>query len=516
MRPIRVPGAWAFSAGTGTVPVLLVLLRTALPVLACVLSGGNPASGDEVAVNKKGNGYSGIWYMNQPSGDEYVFKYSGGLGTYTANHRPLAIYCPQVRKTFFCYGGTVEGSHLEQTADDLQDVQRYERRRPGFLLHMVSYYDHETGTVPRPTILLDKETVDAHDNPVLAIDDKGYLWVFSTSHGTSRPSYIHRSTAPYSIDAFERVPASTQQDGEVMPITNFSYMQPWHVPGQGFIAFSTIYGNPVVRTIGFMTSPDGIHWSDWNRLGVMEKGHYQVSEVATGRAGTAFNYHPQQGVNWRTNLYYIETPDFGRTWRTASGTAIEVPLQDPKSPALVHDYEQDGRLVYLQDLVFDHEERPVILYLTSDSFRSGPQDRPRRWTTARWTGTNWEIREGPTSDSNYDTGSIFIAEDGSWRLIGPTEPGPQPFNPGGEMALWTSADRGTTWVKNRQLTSKSPRNHTFARRPLRAHADFQAFWADGHGRQPSESRLYFCDREGTVYLLPPTMTSDFEKPLVVD
>ena len=75
----------------------------------------------------------------------------------------------------------------------------------GVLLHMVSYYDHATGKVPRPTILLDKLTKDAHDNPVIAVDDRGYLWIFSTSHGTGRPSYIHRSREPYSIDEFERI-----------------------------------------------------------------------------------------------------------------------------------------------------------------------------------------------------------------------------------------------------------------------------------------------------------------------
>ena len=32
-------------------------------------------------------------------------------------------------------------------------------------LHMVSYYDHASGTVPRPRILLNKHTDDAHDNP---------------------------------------------------------------------------------------------------------------------------------------------------------------------------------------------------------------------------------------------------------------------------------------------------------------------------------------------------------------
>ena len=29
-----------------------------------------------VTLNRTANGYRGIWYMNQPSGDEYVYKYN--------------------------------------------------------------------------------------------------------------------------------------------------------------------------------------------------------------------------------------------------------------------------------------------------------------------------------------------------------------------------------------------------------------------------------------------------------
>lgn len=52
------------------------------------------------------------------------------------------------------------------------------------------------------------------------------------------------------------------------------------------------------------------------------------------------------------------------------------------------------------------------------------------------------------------------------------------------------------------LTSDSEYNHTFVRRPINAADGFYAFWADGHARQPSPSRLYFCDKAGTVYRLP--------------
>ncbi len=276
----------------------------------------------------RANGYHGIWY-------EISGAYGGGLGTYCAKHRPFAIYRPEVDKSFFCYGGTDGVS----------------------LLHVVSYYDHETGRVPRPTILLDKQTTDAHDNPVISMDSEGYLWVFSTSHGRGRPSYIHRSAGRYDLARFIRVDAQWELDGELMPLYNFSYMQPWHVPGRGFVAFLTRYHSPVHRTTGFMTSADGRSWSAWQRLGVAGQGHYQVSALCGNRAGVIFSYHPPEGGEARrTNLYYMETPDFGGTWRNARGDPVPVPVESPDHPALVHDYESEGLLVFLKHLVFDAEK----------------------------------------------------------------------------------------------------------------------------------------------------------------
>ena len=79
-----------------------------------------------------------------------------------------------------------------------------------------------------------------------------------------------------------------------------------------------------------------------------------------------------------------------------------------------------------------------------------------------------------------------------------------------------SKDEGATWKKVKQLTSNSPRNHTYARRPVNAHPGFYAIWADGHGRKPSQSSLYFCDKQGNVRLLPREMTGDFAEPRLLE
>ncbi|MBN2640058.1 MAG: BNR-4 repeat-containing protein [Victivallales bacterium] len=448
-------------------------------------------------IGEKFDGYRGIWYAIQPISNKYVYKYSGGMATYTAKHRPMAVYAPAVNKTFFVYGGA-----------DFSNNRK--------LIHMVGCYDHNNDTVTKPTALLDKQTSDAHDNPVIALDDRGFIWIFSTSHGRERFSYIYKSDEPFNIDRFTLVRATKTKDNSIQtePLYNFSYFQPWHVPGKGFICFFTYYGKG--RQIFYMTSKDGMSWSEWKSIAYIKQGDYQVSLANTAKAATSFNYHPdttgKAGVDYRTNLYYVQTRDFGKTWETAGGIPVTLPLTDVKNPALVFDYEKEGLLVYMKDIRFDENNNPVILYITSKGFASGPENNPRTWTTARWTGHNWEINPAMTSDNNYDTGSLYLEKDGTWRIIAPTQPGPQDYNPGGEMAMWTSHDKGKNWQMDKQLTYQSKLNHSYARRPIDPNDGFYAFWADGHGREASDSSLYFCDKQGNVRILPRTMISNTAKP----
>ncbi|MBS3764386.1 MAG: hypothetical protein KGZ25_13895, partial [Planctomycetes bacterium] len=262
-----------------------------LAVVVCTtLSAGELEPGN--VVEEKAPGYRGIWYWNQKTGNEYVYKYSGGLGTYCAKHIPLAFYSAEVDKTFFTYGGASED---------------------GSLLEMVSYYDHKTGTVPRPTLLMDKGTSDAHDNVTIMLDEEGYVWCFASAHGTARPAYIFKSVRPHSIEKFE-----------LTARFNFSYPQAWFMGDRGWLFTHTKYESwqgQGGRTLWWMTGQDGPRWSERQRLSRVAEGHYQVSWRWKDKVGTAFNYHPprrddgQSGLNWRTNLYYLETSDMGETWR---------------------------------------------------------------------------------------------------------------------------------------------------------------------------------------------------------
>lgn len=442
-------------------------------------------------IQKKANGFKGIWYMNQPSNDTYVYKYSGGLATYPANHRPFAIYADQVKKTFFCFGGTDEQNST--------------------LLHNVSYYDHRTGKIANPTVLLDKKTTDAHDNPVISIDDDGYIWVFSTSHGVARPSYISRSRKPYNIKKFDIINATEKVGGASKAFNNFSYFQVYHLSGKGFIALFTKYNNKGQRVIGFNTSQNGISWNAWQVLAHIEEGHYQISAEQNGKIGVAFDYHPKgKGLNYRTNLYYLETADFGKTWKTASGERVQLPLTNKHNPALINDYAVSKLNSYLLDINFDESGKPLILTITSKGYQAGPQNAPRNWILTGFQSAQWANHIITQSDSNYDMGSLYVKGD-TISVIGPTIDGPQAYNPGGEIARWSSHDGGENWQMT-QLTKNSTMNHGYVRRPLHAQPDFYGVWADGNARKPSPSHLYFMHADGQVFQLPIQNTKKLIKP----
>lgn len=459
----------------------LFAMKTLIRRLAvCGLSGSFLAFGADPA--PKADGYRGIWFeLGQKSahGD----KYSGGLGTYTSSHNPIAVHAPAVNKTFFTYGGT--------TTKDARH-----------LLIMVSYFDHATGLVPRPVIVHDKQGVDdPHDNGSLQIGPDGHVWVFVSGRAKKRPGFKYRSTKPHSIEAFERVSEE-----------EMTYPQPWFVEGQGWLQLFTKYTKG--RELYWETSADGMTWSADQKLAGIG-GHYQVSGQHGNLIATFFNRHPGGDVDKRTDLYYAQTADFGRTWTTISGAALDLPLSTPDNAARVIDYASQKLNMYACDLNFDRADRPLLLHVTSHGHQPGPENDPRELRLTRWDGKAWQTRTISRTDHNYDMGSLWIDGD-VWKVIAPTQPGPQPWGGGGEMCLWSSRDEGASWSLTREITQRSPRNHNYARRPRAAHDPFFAFWADGNPDNFSESHLYFCDSTGEhVWRLPYDMEGETARPVEV-
>ena len=464
--------------------------KLTLMITALLFSAAGLSAQENLKV-RKGDGYRGIWYELGQVNNEYGDKYSGGLGTYTVKHIPMAIYSPQAEKTFFVYGGTT-------SAD-----QKY-------LVCMAGCYDHKTGMLQRPVVVHDKGidgVIDPHDNPTIQIDKDGYLWVFVAGRGNTRPGVRYRSTRPYDITSFEYVNESIM-----------AYPQVWYDADKGFFLFFTRYDGK--RRTYFQTSADGVNWSDYKSIAsIMEpgdsmSGHYQVTYYDGEKLMCSFNRHLNGACDTRTNIYYIQSKDWGKTWTNAAGEIVELPVTREEGPALVKNFRKDGRNCYIKDVNVDADGNPMILYVTSDNHLTGPDGGKRSWGVARWNGEKWEHTFITNSTHCYDSGALYVAGN-RWVVVGPTEPGPDYWGTGGEMAIWQTENNGVIWERVKDVTRNSERNHSYARRPLNTHPDFYAFWADGAADKLSISYLYFCNRQGDVFRMPYTMTQEWQKPELV-
>jgi hypothetical protein len=435
---------------------------------------------DVLPQNKTIDGYKGLWF-NSGQSSEYGYYFSGGVATYNSRYRPVAIYSPEVKKTFFIYGGT-SGSD--------------ERH----LLIMASYFDHRLHQVPKPVVVYDKMGVrEPYDNASISIGPGGFIWVFVSGWGRSRPGLIFRSSKPYSIESFDEIKKCEM----ISP-------QPWRMENSGFLLMFSKFAKG--HELYFSSSSDGEKWSDAKKLASMG-GHFQVSELSGEKLVTVFNYHPGGDMYKQTNIYLLQTEDSGRTWKTIDNKTIETPVTDVKNDALVKDYEAEGKLVYINDLNFDKNGNPVILLVLARDFRPGPNGGPREWVILSRKDNKWNFNKVCESDHNFDMGSLYINGD-EWKLIGTTEPGPQKYGSGGEIALWISRDEGVTWEKVSNVTNNSINNNSFVRRPVNENKDFYAFWTDGNTDRISPSMLYFTnDKCNKIWVLPSEMKSSMEKPV---
>ena len=456
-----------------------------------VLAPPEPKTPSAEEIAQAVDGYRGIWFTLGQVKTEYGDKYSGGLGTYTMKHIPMAVYSPEADRTYFVYGGT--------PAEDRK-----------YLQCMIGCYDHASGLLQRPRVVMDKGqdgVLDPHDDPTVQIDKDGYIWVFVAGRSTKRMGRRYRSVNPYDISAFTYINESFM-----------AYPQVFYDPVKGFFLFFTRYDG--TRQLFWQTSTDGVNWTPYRQLASIKEGsetksgHYQISNMWGTKLCTAFNRHINGNVDTRTNIYFLQSTDWGETWTTVDGKKVTVPVTTRYNDALVKDYQTEGKNCYIKDVNFDQAGNPIILYLISDNYLTGPEGGKREWFTLAWDGRAWNQTKITESTHCYDSGSLWTDGD-EWTILAPTAPGPQYWGAGGEVQRWRSTDHGQSWTLSADLTHDSTYNQTYVRRPLGAAEGFYAFWADGDPDHFTRSSLYFCDRDGRVFRMPYEMTAEWQAPELV-
>ncbi|MFW5867030.1 MAG: BNR-4 repeat-containing protein [Armatimonadota bacterium] len=416
----------------------------------------------------------GVWYhcgaANLLPGQGAV--YSGPMATYCAWHRPMAIYRPDVNRSYFVYGSA--------------------GNRP-----TISYFDHDTGDWAWPVVIGENPDGDAHRNPTLLLDDEGYLYMFWGAHG--HESFVHRSVRPHDISEWEER-ASLEEVGA-------SYPQPWMLrEGELFVSYRKAPGwrcrfstdgaktwSDPVDIAAFGVDPESRGATELAIYGstVAEEGPYpRKVHFAWSRLGGGTPEEIEQKHLWgrRYNLYYTYSDDGGRTWRRSDDTAYDLPIDEEHAEKI---YDSGTRGVWIKDIQIDPAGNPMILFLEGEveTFHAW-------WKIARMTPNGWQIVDVTESDHMYDAGALMIFDDADIRIWGPSKDN-QPHEDGGEIEEWRSPDGGGTWAVTRQLTRDSRYSHNHVK-PVMGHrrgpGDVRAIWSYGDSRKPPETedvRLFF-------------------------
>ncbi len=420
-----------------------------------------------------GTAFRGIWYCcgtaNALPGRKYV--YGGGKATYSAWHRPMAVYARQVDKTFFVFGNPSNAP-------------------------TISTYDPKTGTFAKPVVIGQNMDKNAHRNPTILIDEvgsaasqAGTIYVFRGYNGM--PTYVSRSDRPYDITRWtDRTPVETGKKA--------SYPQPWQLrAGEIFVSYRQRPG------WSFRISKDGA--ASWEpTVNLVKFGDAQIYAVTVAETGA---FPRKIHIVWsrlgggtpeeirtkhlwarRYNVYYACSDDGGRTWRRSDGKVLPLPITEATAEK-VYDCGQHG--VWLKDIQLDSKGDLYVLFIDADvaTFRSA-------WKVARHSGGRWTITDVTTSDHMYDGGALAILSDDDVRIYGPTTAS-QPQVDGGEIEEWRSVDGGRTWQNTAHLTTGSQYSHNHVKTVLhheRARGDFRIFWSYGDASYPPASKdvhLYF-------------------------
>ncbi len=383
--------------------------------------------------------------------------YGGAHATYCAWTRPMAVYAPEVDKTFFAFGNEVNSP-------------------------TVSYYDHRTGTLGPATVVGPNPNMDAHENPHMLIDEDAYIYLFHGSHCT--PTLVKKSVRPYDTSAFR--PMATITDSS-------SYPQPWQLrPGEITVLFRK--GGTHDAAESYIKSTDGgVSWAksvDFITT-LPQNGCYGVSIAATGPYPRKVHmaWSLTRGDWWqRYHVFYAYSDDGGITWRKSDGSAYDLPITEATSE-MIFESDVPDRGVWLKDIQLDSHGNPYILFIDGNTVTYDCI-----WYLARYAQGQWSFHQIARSDHMYDAGALVILADDDFRVYAPTTPS-QPYEDGGEIEEWQSTDGGRTWVNTKHLTTGSTYSHNHVKAVYNhGRGDFRVFWNYGDAQNPPATRevdLYY-------------------------
>ena len=410
----------------------------------------------------------GVWHRSgaktrvSPGG---LTVYGGPHATYCSWTRPMAIYAPEVDKTFFAFGN----------AENHPTVCAYDHRR--------------NALEPAVTVGRNPDG-DAHKNPHLLIDEQGYLYAFYRAHCT--PTHLAKSLRPLDISAWQPMGVVCEQS---------SYPQPWQLR-QGEI--SVFYRSGSTHNAGesVVRSRDG--GRTWTKPQLIaqsppKNGLYALTIAPGGPWPRKIHmaWSVTRGDWWqRYHVFYASSDDGGVTWRRSDGRPYQLPITEADAE-MVFRSDVPDRGVWLQDMQLDASGRLYVLFVDGHTLTYDCA-----WRVATLADGRWSVHRLTGCDHMYDHGALVVLAENDLRAYLPSTPS-QAFQDGGQIVERQSLDRGVTWKTVRQVTASEKYSHNHVKTVYnQRHGDFRVFWSYGDSTDPPQTREVSLYRGGEALCCP--------------
>ncbi len=353
---------------------------------------------------------------------------TGGVAWYTHLNEPHAVH--DGRKTYVAFHGA--GEHN--------------------LDPLVLCYDHATGDVEGPVKVGENplaEHNDSHGNPVVLVDNEGYIHVIFGGHGyypggrmthcvSQRRGDISAWRRVDNIDATGTYPQLVKtSDGTIHYFYRAENREAGNHRGHWVLASSADHGltfgesQPLLdggRSREDRRYVDGLYYDAW--YASIYCGEDDTLHVIAHFHPCAHPFKDPHHAQRRFHIYHLQKKSGDRRWTNLGGDRLTLPLTVEEADA--------GCCVFRSPLLKGDDMEQTVL----GGFATGPAGAPHilfKTGTGKWASSDpkWLLAVGDV-------------ESGGWKINESPVGGCLSFEPDGAMRAWSttvhdSYDGGRTW-----------------------------------------------------------------------
>jgi hypothetical protein len=246
---------------------------------------------------------------------------------------------------------------------------------------------------------------DGHDDYVIAVDSLGYVHIVGNMH--SIPLRYIRSTYPREITQWVTGTMPGPTDSVTYPqftqLPNGT-LQFWYrdgVSGEGQELLNELLPKETAwRSMGTILDGRPTHESPY-------LNHIALDPV-TGMVGLMFEWRRSPNPSTTSDVGYAQSPDGGRTWETAAGTPLPVPITHDVENTILKTVSSGSGLENNGGLTIDTRGHPHGVVVFGKS--GGTQDVQQLW----FDGRRWhrqllgDVLEGRPAIASTPDGRVWL------------------------------------------------------------------------------------------------------------